>query len=85
MRPGGRDSASPSAPLLAWVDQMVQKGMAPSKLIVTKSKGDDPRLGVARTRPVCPYPQVATYKGSASVDEAANFVCALPKTTMAAR
>jgi len=70
---------------LAWLNQVVQKGMAPSKLIVTKFKGDVPRQGVARARSVCPYPQVATYKGSGSVDEAANFVCALPKTTMAGR
>ena len=28
-----------------------------------------------RTRPLCPYPQVATYKGSGSTDDAANFVC----------
>ena len=45
----------------------------------TKFKDDDPRQGVARTRPVCPYPQVATYKGSGSVDDAANFVCASSK------
>jgi hypothetical protein len=75
----------PDNDIIGALDQWVEKGMAPSKLIVTKFKGDDPRQGVARTRPVCPYPQVATYSGSGSVDEAANFVCALPKTTMAAR
>jgi len=31
-----------------------------------------------RTRPLCPYPEVAKYKGSGSVDEAANFACARP-------
>ena len=30
---------------------------------------------VDRTRPLCPYPQVAIYKGSGSIDEAANFAC----------
>jgi hypothetical protein len=30
---------------------------------------------VVRTRPLCPYPQVATYKGSGSTDEASNFTC----------
>jgi feruloyl esterase len=30
---------------------------------------------VDRTRPLCPYPQVASYKGSGSMDEAASFVC----------
>jgi feruloyl esterase len=30
---------------------------------------------VDRTRPLCPYPQVASYKGSGSIDDASNFVC----------
>jgi feruloyl esterase len=30
------------------------------------------------TRPVCPYPQVATYVGSGDVDDAASFQCAVP-------
>ena len=31
-----------------------------------------------RTRPLCPYPQVARYKGSGSIDDAANFTCGKP-------
>ena len=30
---------------------------------------------IDRTRPVCPYPQVARYRGTGSIDEAANFTC----------
>ena len=30
---------------------------------------------VVRTRPLCPYPQVARCKGTGSTNEAANFVC----------
>ena len=30
---------------------------------------------VDRTRPLCPYPQVAVYRGAGSIDDAANFVC----------
>jgi feruloyl esterase len=33
---------------------------------------------VVRTRPLCVYPMVARYKGSGSVDEAANFACVKP-------
>jgi feruloyl esterase len=33
---------------------------------------------VARTRPLCPYPQIAKYNGSGSTDEAANFSCVTP-------
>jgi len=30
---------------------------------------------VDMTRPLCPYPQLATYKGTGSANDAANFVC----------
>jgi len=33
---------------------------------------------VDRTRPLCAYPQVAKYKGSGSIDDAANFSCKAP-------
>ncbi len=31
-----------------------------------------------RTRPLCPYPQIARYQGSGSIDDANNFECASP-------
>jgi feruloyl esterase len=47
-------------------------------VIATKfTKNGDPSSGVARTRPLCPFPQVAKYKGSGSIDDAANFSCAV--------
>jgi hypothetical protein len=79
----GYKKNDPAADIIGALDQWVENGVAPSKLLVTKFKGDDPRQGVARTRPVCPYPQMATYTGSGSVDEAANFVCAMRKATTA--
>ena len=33
---------------------------------------------VTRTRPLCPYPAVAEYKGSGSTNEAQNFTCSAP-------
>jgi feruloyl esterase len=30
---------------------------------------------VDMTRPLCVYPQLATYKGTGSTNDAANFVC----------
>ena len=33
---------------------------------------------VDRTRPICAYPTAATYKGSGSIDDAANFTCKAP-------
>jgi feruloyl esterase len=31
-----------------------------------------------RTRPLCPYPQIAIYSGSGDIDDAANFTCEEP-------
>ena len=31
-----------------------------------------------RTRPLCPFPQQAKYKGSGDINDAANFTCAVP-------
>jgi feruloyl esterase len=33
---------------------------------------------VDRTRPLCPYPKVAIYTGTGSINDAANFVCGDP-------
>jgi feruloyl esterase len=52
----------------------VEKGKAPESLIASKVVGGQ----VVRTRPLCPYPQVARYNGQGSVDEAANFSCMAP-------
>ena len=59
------------APLVNWVE----KGIAPGVLIGSRTA--DPDLGLtARTRPICPYPEVARYTGVGSIDEAENFACA---------
>ena len=52
----------------------VEKGKAPDSLMASKVVGGQ----VVRTRPLCPYPQVARYNGQGSVDEAANFSCMAP-------
>ena len=56
---------------IGTLEQWVEKGTAPAMIVASHSKGG----AVDRTRPLCPYPQVATYKGSGSIDEAANFAC----------
>ena len=62
------------------LEQWVEKGTAPEKIIASKYKNEgNPASGALRTRPLCPYPQVAHYKGSGSTDDAANFTCATPK------
>jgi feruloyl esterase len=53
----------------------VEKGKAPDQLLVSKVTNGQ----VVRTRPLCPYPQVARYKGQGSIDDAANFSCVAPR------
>src|SRR5579871_528133 len=53
------------------LEQWVEKGEAPDVMIASRINNTT----VTRTRPLCPYPQVAQYKGSGSTDNAKNFVC----------
>jgi feruloyl esterase len=56
------------------LEQWVEQGKAPERLNASHSTDGK----VDRTRPLCPYPQVAKYKGTGSIDDAANFVCRAP-------
>jgi feruloyl esterase len=56
---------------LAALEQWVEQGKAPDMIPASHSRDGK----VDRTRPLCPYPQVASYKGTGSIDDAANFVC----------
>ena len=56
---------------LRTLDRWVSDGTPPDKIIashLTDGKVD-------RTRPLCPWPQVARFKGSGNSDDAAQFVC----------
>jgi feruloyl esterase len=53
--------------LEAWVEQ----GQAPDRITASHATNNT----VDRTRPLCPYPQVAVYRGAGSTDDAANFAC----------
>ena len=59
--------------LEAWVEQ----GTAPNILIASHATNGK----IDRTRPLCLYPQVARYKGSGSIDEAASFSCVNPSAS----
>lgn len=56
---------------LGPIEQWVEQHRAPDRLVATRLGGG----GVDRTRPLCPYPQVAVYGGTGSTDDAANFMC----------
>jgi hypothetical protein len=57
--------------LVRWVEH----GVAPENLVAAKFTDDDPTKAIVATRPLCPYPQLAKYKGTGSTNDAANFVC----------
>jgi feruloyl esterase len=66
---GGGDGTS-VFDMVAAVDKWVATKTPPTAIPASKADGT-----VVRTRPLCAYPTVATYKGTGSTDEAANFVC----------
>jgi len=64
----GPDHFDALAALEAWVEH----GKAPAEIVaahLTANGTPD------RTRPLCPYPQVAKWRGTSSTDDAANFSC----------
>jgi feruloyl esterase len=67
----GPDQNDAVTAVIDWVE----KGAAPDSLIASKIV--DGR--VVRSRPLCPYPQVARYRGEGSVDDAASFRCVAPR------
>jgi feruloyl esterase len=56
------------------LESWVERGQAPASMVASHSTAGK----VDRTRPLCPYPQVAKYRGTGSIDDAASFSCAAP-------
>jgi len=55
--------------MLSAVVDWVEKGVAPDRVIATG------RAFPGRSRPLCPYPQHAQYRGHGDPNDAANFTC----------
>jgi feruloyl esterase len=66
----GPDRIDAVTAVIDWVE----KGKAPDSLLASKVTDGK----VVRTRPLCPYPQVARHTGKGSTDDAANFSCVAP-------
>lgn len=63
---------------LTAITNWVEKGIPPERITAfwRPRPGHFPAsLGRPMTRPLCPYPQVAQYKGSGDTSKAENFVC----------
>lgn len=64
--------------IVAWVE----KGEAPESIVANarEANTDLPAdWSTERSRPLCPYPQVATYNGTGDMEQAASFTCKLPE------
>ena len=68
---GGGDGPN-TFDMLTALERWVEAGMAPNHLTATITR---PTAMLDRSRPLCPYPEVAVYNGTGSTDEAANFTC----------
>jgi feruloyl esterase len=66
----------PQNNMFSALERWRETGVEPGEIVATKYKIDgNPASGIVRTRPLCPYPEVAKYKGAGSIDDAANFLC----------
>jgi len=57
------------------LERWVEQNEAPEAVVATRSTN---RV-VDRSRPLCPYPKTAVYKGSGDTNDATNFMCRDPK------
>ena len=77
-------TAEPSSNISAALDTWVEKGVASDAIVARKYDGDFKALIVPnemtpkRTRPLCPYPQVARWMSMGSSDDAKNLRCVAP-------
>jgi len=61
----------PLVSVIPWVEA----GKAPEAIVASQLEEGK----TVRTRPLCPYPQVARYQGQGDVNDAKNFRCADPR------
>ena len=75
----GVDRSDPERDVHAALERWVEKGVAPDRIIAAGTRPsrspDDTAAAVKLTRPICPYPRTARYRGSGSGDDAGSFVC----------
>lgn len=60
--------------MVSALERWVENNQPPALVVASQSTNGK----LSRTRPLCPYPQVAKHNGTGSLDEAANFRCVLP-------
>jgi feruloyl esterase len=59
------------AQLIPWVE----RGQAPQRIVAAQVESGAESGKVLRTRPLCPYPETAQYRGQGDINDEANFRC----------
>jgi Tannase and feruloyl esterase len=75
---GTTTARGPGQGIYAALEGWVETGAEPAEIVATKFVDNDAAKPAEMTRPICPYPQVTTYKGTGDPKDASNFTCALP-------
>jgi feruloyl esterase len=75
---GAAASRDPERDIFTALERWVEQGVAPERLVGSGRDTNDPSKPL--TRPLCPYPQVAQYRGSGDVNDQANFACTAPSS-----
>ncbi len=68
-------AAGPAPDRTDWLEAIrawVEDGEAPERLVSLQL---DESGRVSRTRPICPYPQIASYRGTGDPDDETSFAC----------
>ena len=68
---GDTRPADPRHSLQLALERWVEEGAAPSAIVATRYGAAE----VKATRPLCPYPATAAYKGAGDTSDAASFTC----------
>ena len=75
---GSRPAAGKGSGMLDQLETWVENGTAPGPILAAKFSGEASQPTM--TRPLCPYPQIQTYKGTGAPNYAESFTCSLPQT-----
>ncbi|MGB6686257.1 MAG: tannase/feruloyl esterase family alpha/beta hydrolase [Terracidiphilus sp.] len=69
----------PAHSIYSALESWVETGSAPAKVVARKVEDENGKPAELFSRPLCPYPQAATYSGSGDRNSAASYICAAPK------
>jgi feruloyl esterase len=68
----GPDAFDGLGALVRWVED----GIAPDRIVATRFESEGAARRPAFSRPLCPFPRQARYRGQGDPDDAGSFACA---------